>query len=62
MPQFLATRAVQWVTEHNVVKGKKGKKKILFGIFGKSFSCLVQPFSSIKKMRIQRTLSDTKIN
>ena len=41
MPQFLATRAVQWVTEHNVVRGKKGDRKILFGIFGKSFSCLV---------------------
>ena len=61
MPQFLATRAVQWVTEHNVVRGKKGED-LLFGIFGKSFPCLVKPFSSIKKMRIQRTLSDTKIN
>ena len=27
MPQFLATRAVQWVTEHNVVRGKKGEEE-----------------------------------
>ena len=33
MPQFLATRAVQWVTEHNVVRGKKGEEENIIWYF-----------------------------
>ena len=60
MLQLISTRAI----EQNQCgkRKKKGNRKILFGIFGKSFSCLVRPFSSIKKIRIQRTLSDTETN